>query len=316
MGGLNGIADVGVHEGDRQRDEHASGAFTSVVAGRQVTGLAAGPLARPMLAAGRFAASDFANAPQFAFAALNFPGVLCETMRQLEFKEAHHAFCTTRPGLRGRPCRSACRARRAEELAAGGRGMAEGSSERQRRRRSRHPRERREHRPRRQALYRQCRGRPLRDGGLAHEGRRRAGSGAAGRPDLGDDRQARAYPATDHVVIVPWGTDSSDFGTATRVYWTFKYLGDNNVSILDGGWRQYDAAGGARAATPARRAPATFVAHVQPQLRATTADVEAALGNGTPLIDARPTAQFEGKVKSPADRVAGTLARRQEPAEF
>ena len=41
----------------------------------------------------------------------------------------------------------------------------------------------------------------------------------------------------DHVVIVPWGTDSSEFGGATRVYWTFKYLGHDDVSILDGGWR-------------------------------------------------------------------------------
>ena len=39
----------------------------------------------------------------------------------------------------------------------------------------------------------------------------------------------------DHVVIVPWGTDSSEFGGATRVYWTFKYLGHDAVSILDGG---------------------------------------------------------------------------------
>lgn len=113
--------------------------------------------------------------------------------------------------------------------------------------------------------------------------------------------------ATDHVVIVPWGTDSSDFGTATRVYWTFKYLGDNNVSILDGGWRQYDAAGGPRAAAPASRPAVTFIANVQPRLRATTADVEAALRDGSSLIDGRPTAQFEGKAKSPAVRVAGTL---------
>lgn len=111
----------------------------------------------------------------------------------------------------------------------------------------------------------------------------------------------------DHVVIVPWGTDSSDFGTATRVYWTFKYLGDNNVSILDGGWRQYAAADGDRVAKPASRTPTTFVADVQPQLRATTAEVQAALKNGTLLVDARPPAQYEGKVKSPADRVAGTL---------
>lgn len=111
----------------------------------------------------------------------------------------------------------------------------------------------------------------------------------------------------DHVVIVPWGTNSSDFGGATRVYWTFKYLGDNNVSILNGGWRQYVAANGTRVATPAKRAPVQFVADVQPQLLATTADVEAALKNGTPLIDARPTDQYNGTVKNVADRVAGTL---------
>lgn len=111
----------------------------------------------------------------------------------------------------------------------------------------------------------------------------------------------------DHVVIVPWGTNSSDFGSATRVYWTFKYLGDDNVSILDGGWRQYDAAGGARVSAPASRTPADFVAHVRPQLLATTADVEAAIENGTPLVDGRPTDQYEGKTKSPVDRVAGTL---------
>lgn len=111
----------------------------------------------------------------------------------------------------------------------------------------------------------------------------------------------------DHVVIVSWGTDSTDFGAAARVYWTFKYLGDNNVSILDGGWRQYDAAGGARVAAPAKREPATFVADVQPQLLATTSDVQTALKDGTPLIDGRPTDQYEGKTKAPVDRVAGTL---------
>ena len=35
------------------------------------------------------------------------------------------------------------------------------------------------------------------------------------------------------VIVVPGGVSSSDFGSASRVYWTFKVLGHNNVSILE-----------------------------------------------------------------------------------
>ncbi|UJQ94078.1 sulfurtransferase [Mariluticola halotolerans] len=112
---------------------------------------------------------------------------------------------------------------------------------------------------------------------------------------------------SSHVVIVPWGTDSSDFGGATRVYWTFKYLGHDAVSILDGGWRQYDAAGGERVAAPVEPVKATFTADVQPQLLATTEQVEAARARGVKLIDGRPAAQYRGEAKSPVARVAGTI---------
>ncbi|HWK13339.1 MAG TPA: sulfurtransferase [Rhizobiaceae bacterium] len=111
----------------------------------------------------------------------------------------------------------------------------------------------------------------------------------------------------DHVVIVPWGTDSSEFGGATRVYWTFKYLGHDDVSILDGGWRQYDAAGGERVAEAVKPQPATFTAKLRNELRATTAQVEAALKDGTKLVDGRPVEQYEGKSKSPIVQKLGTL---------
>lgn len=111
----------------------------------------------------------------------------------------------------------------------------------------------------------------------------------------------------DHVVIVPWGTDSSEFGGATRVYWTFKYLGHEAVSILDGGWRQYDALGGERVAEPVAPVAVDFPYEVQPQLRATTDDVVAALSAGTKLVDGRPHEQFIGQGKSPVARVAGTI---------
>lgn len=111
----------------------------------------------------------------------------------------------------------------------------------------------------------------------------------------------------DHVVIVPWGTDSSEFGGATRVYWTFKYLGHDAVSILDGGWRQYDAVGGERVATAVTPVAAEFPYTVREELRATTDDVIAALADGTKLVDGRPEEQFLGQSKSPVVRVEGTI---------
>jgi thiosulfate/3-mercaptopyruvate sulfurtransferase len=111
----------------------------------------------------------------------------------------------------------------------------------------------------------------------------------------------------DHVVIVPWGTDSSEFGGATRVYWTFKYLGHEDVSILDGGWRQYDAQGGERVAEAFVPGATTFPYEVNEALRATTADVEAALADGTTLVDGRPEEQYLGQAKSPVVRIEGTI---------
>lgn len=111
----------------------------------------------------------------------------------------------------------------------------------------------------------------------------------------------------DHVVIVPWGTNSSEIGGATRVYWTFKYLGHDEVSILDGGWRQYDAAGGERVAELAQPEPAEFTVDLQEDLLATTDEVLAALENGTTLVDGRPVEQFEGQSKSRVVAALGTI---------
>lgn len=111
----------------------------------------------------------------------------------------------------------------------------------------------------------------------------------------------------DHVVIVSQGTNASEFGAATRVYWTFKVLGHDAVSILDGGARAWEAAGGDVTAEATVLEPATFTANFQQHLLATTADVEAALADGTTLVDGRPAAQYRGEGKSPVVRIAGTI---------
>ncbi len=112
-----------------------------------------------------------------------------------------------------------------------------------------------------------------------------------------------------HVIVVPGGRERADFNAAARIYWTFKVLGHDNVSILNGGDKAWFAdasnpvAKGATTATPKK-----FVAHLRPEYLATRDDVKRALQtHDAQLVDARPAGQYEGKVKSPAVRVAGTL---------
>jgi len=52
--------------------------------------------------------------------------------------------------------------------------------------------------------------------------------------DLGIDNKT-------HVVVYHHGKSALDMGSATRVYWTFKVLGHDNVSILNGGYLAYVA---------------------------------------------------------------------------
>jgi thiosulfate/3-mercaptopyruvate sulfurtransferase len=111
------------------------------------------------------------------------------------------------------------------------------------------------------------------------------------------------------VVLVPGGREHSDFTAITRVYWTFKVLGHDNVSILNGGDKAWFADASDPVATGATTPkPKTFVAHFQRSLLATRADVEKVVQtHDAVLIDARPPEQYEGKKKSPAVLKAGTL---------
>jgi len=91
----------------------------------------------------------------------------------------------------------------------------------------------------------------------------------------------------DDVVIV-----ADDFPAAARVYWTFKVLGHNEVSILDGGWRAWR--GPMEAGPTSPRPKATFTPRYDAQLRAELREVAAAAGTGAfALVDARPATQFK-----------------------
>jgi len=113
----------------------------------------------------------------------------------------------------------------------------------------------------------------------------------------------------DHVVIVHGGVSSSDFGSAARVFWTFRQLGHAELSILDGGYRGWVADADrpvARGAAAIR--PATYAADPRSDLLATAGDVEAVLATGgAALVDGRPAEQFAGAAKHPAATAAGHI---------
>lgn len=112
----------------------------------------------------------------------------------------------------------------------------------------------------------------------------------------------------DAVVIVPAGTGPTDFGSAARIYWTFRVLGHDRVAILNGGfagWQEqgFEVASG----TPQRRDATDFRGELQDHLLATTEEVQAAREGQTQLVDARPTDYFRGENQSPAARAPGTI---------
>ena len=109
------------------------------------------------------------------------------------------------------------------------------------------------------------------------------------------------------VVIVPAGTSASEFGSATRVYWTFKVLGHDAVTILDGGWAAWTKANGAVSTDVTALEPGDFKAEFRPELLADVKEVEAAIADDVNLIDARSVAQFIGQEKTNTVQALGHI---------
>jgi thiosulfate/3-mercaptopyruvate sulfurtransferase len=117
--------------------------------------------------------------------------------------------------------------------------------------------------------------------------------------------------AGSHVVLVPAGVGSTDFGSAARVYWTFKVFGHDNVSILDGGFAAWKAAfpDQLESGAPVAPAPGNFTASFQPQGYVSTEDVKkiVAAKDGATLLDGRTKEQFRGDAKHPKAAVGGRI---------
>jgi len=110
------------------------------------------------------------------------------------------------------------------------------------------------------------------------------------------------------VVIASAGTGVTDFGSAARVYWTFRALGHDRVTILNGGFAGWKAEGFEVASGAGdQRAVTQFEGTLQQNLIASLEEVEQARGTQAQLVDARPSDYFRGENQSPAARAPGTI---------
>lgn len=113
---------------------------------------------------------------------------------------------------------------------------------------------------------------------------------------------------TTHAVVVSAGDTTTDFGAAARVYWTLKYLGLENLSILNGGMQSWQAAGLPQDQAQPQVAASRYEPSLNLDILATQADILAQIDNPQArLVDARPAAFFEGKTKAPTASTPGTI---------
>lgn len=93
---------------------------------------------------------------------------------------------------------------------------------------------------------------------------------------------------------------------AARLWWMLRWIGHAAVAVLDGGWQAWTAAG--RPVDAIHAAPPVAALTLRPALTrlATVADVEAASGGATPIIDARAPDRFDGSNET-IDRVGGHI---------
>jgi len=119
----------------------------------------------------------------------------------------------------------------------------------------------------------------------------------------------------DLVVIIPNGGKALDMGTATRIYWTFKVLGHDEVSILDGGMLAYTKAVDKKTKKPlnplekglVKPVAKVFKGSLRKEMIASKEDVQKVLGSDMTLVDNRPNNQYVGVNRHGKAKRNGTI---------
>ncbi len=94
---------------------------------------------------------------------------------------------------------------------------------------------------------------------------------------------------------------------AARIAWAFRLHGAES-RVLDGGWTTWQEQGRPTTAEPPGFEPRRFTPRLRPRARRTLPEVQAAVGRGATLVDARPRHLFVGEAGAPhTGHIPGSL---------
>src|SRR5262245_42100488 len=95
--------------------------------------------------------------------------------------------------------------------------------------------------------------------------------------------------------------DSLGLYSAARAWWMLRTMGHNDVAVLNGGLKKWQAEGRpVEDGEPPRRTPRHFTPRFHADLVRDVGEVKALIGSATAqIVDARPAARFEGREAEP-----------------
>ncbi|HKX17122.1 MAG TPA: sulfurtransferase [bacterium] len=107
------------------------------------------------------------------------------------------------------------------------------------------------------------------------------------------------------VTVVAYDAPKSGVTGAARLWWMLRYLGHDQVYVLDGGWPAWVAARGAVSREVPARAARRFVPRPRPEMAVGVDDVRRIVARGgAGIVDSRAPERYRGEVE-PIDPVAG-----------
>jgi len=113
------------------------------------------------------------------------------------------------------------------------------------------------------------------------------------------------------IVVYSSGANETDFGATARVYWTLKYLGLTDLTLLNGGFKQWQQALQAVETTANKVEPSQYAVQVKDRLAIDKDELLARINQqdtSYQLLDARPPSFFNGQKKAPMATTGGTIA--------
>jgi thiosulfate/3-mercaptopyruvate sulfurtransferase len=94
--------------------------------------------------------------------------------------------------------------------------------------------------------------------------------------------------------------DSQGLFSAARVWWTFRVMGHEDVTVLDGGFPAWERGGyEIETGPPQHRMERHFTARMRSDLVRDLADMRRAVEGGASILDARPAPRFRGEAPEP-----------------